>query len=250
MPLENLCAVVLSAGEGRRLRPLTLLRPKALCPVGNTALLDHALRRVRNVTDDIAVNAYWLAGQVVEHLAGRVQVSVEPASLGTAGAIGNLKDWIDGRPVLVHNADAFLPAGLTELLDGWSGEHSRLLVKQVAGPADFGPLRYVGAALLPASTAASLPAEPSGLYETLWGNEHSDGFLEFARYEGEFVDCGTPDDYLAANMLVSGGETVIGAGAVVNGQAERCVLWPGTIVNEGEHLVDAIRASDAITVQC
>ena len=54
----GLCAVVLAAGEGRRLRPLTELLPKALCPVGNVALLDHALRRVGGLgPGDVAVNA-------------------------------------------------------------------------------------------------------------------------------------------------------------------------------------------------
>ena len=45
----DLVGVVLAAGEGRRLRPLTDLRPKPLCPVGNRALLDLALERVRPV---------------------------------------------------------------------------------------------------------------------------------------------------------------------------------------------------------
>ena len=42
----EVCAVVLAAGEGRRLRPLTESRPKALCPVGNVPLLDRALAAV------------------------------------------------------------------------------------------------------------------------------------------------------------------------------------------------------------
>ena len=42
----DVAAVILAAGEGRRLRPLTDRLPKALCPVGNTALLDLALERV------------------------------------------------------------------------------------------------------------------------------------------------------------------------------------------------------------
>ncbi|HEU4350181.1 MAG TPA: sugar phosphate nucleotidyltransferase, partial [Actinoplanes sp.] len=52
---QGVCAVILAAGEGRRLRPLTERLPKALCPVGNLPLLDHALRRVDGL--DVAVNA-------------------------------------------------------------------------------------------------------------------------------------------------------------------------------------------------
>jgi MurNAc alpha-1-phosphate uridylyltransferase len=47
--MTELCAIVLAAGAGTRLRPLTLLRPKALCPVGNRPLLDRALELVASV---------------------------------------------------------------------------------------------------------------------------------------------------------------------------------------------------------
>ncbi|HKY66707.1 MAG TPA: sugar phosphate nucleotidyltransferase, partial [Acidimicrobiales bacterium] len=46
----DVCALVLAAGEGRRLRPLTWLRPKPLCPVGGRALVDLALDRARTAT--------------------------------------------------------------------------------------------------------------------------------------------------------------------------------------------------------
>ena len=97
--LDGICAVVLAAGEGQRLRPLTALVPKALCPVGNVALLDRALRRVDGLgLSAVAVNAAYLAEQVVAHVGDRAHLSVEPdGPLGTAGGIGNLKDWIAGQ---------------------------------------------------------------------------------------------------------------------------------------------------------
>ena len=52
-----LCAVILAAGVGARLRPLTDIRPKALCPVGNVPLLDRALDSVRPYAADVAVAA-------------------------------------------------------------------------------------------------------------------------------------------------------------------------------------------------
>ena len=55
------CVVVLAAGEGQRLRPLTDVLPKALCPVGNVALLDRALTRIGGLGlsggSQVAVNA-------------------------------------------------------------------------------------------------------------------------------------------------------------------------------------------------
>lgn len=109
----EVCAVVLAAGEGTRLRPLTERLPKALCPVGNVPLLDRALHRLAGLglvgTDRVAVNACYLGDQVVDHVGDRAHLSVEPGDpLGTAGGVANLRDWIAGRGVLVGNADAYL----------------------------------------------------------------------------------------------------------------------------------------------
>jgi MurNAc alpha-1-phosphate uridylyltransferase len=110
--VSDLCAVVLAAGEGQRLRPLTARVPKALCPVGNVPLLDHALARVARLgfadPATVAVNASYLGDQVVAHVGGRAHVSPEDHPLGTSGGVAKLRTWIDGRGVLVGNADAYL----------------------------------------------------------------------------------------------------------------------------------------------
>ena len=80
---------------------------------------------------------------------------------------------------------------------------------------------------------ARLTAEPAGLYEACWRPEVDAGRAELVPYDGTFVDCGTPADYLAANLHQSGGATVVGAGAVVAGTAERCVVWPGLSCRSG-----------------
>jgi NDP-sugar pyrophosphorylase family protein len=68
---SSLVAVVLAAGGGTRLRPLTSLIPKALCPVNNVPLVDLAFRRVGEVTREIAVNIHHFRELMEEHLAGR-----------------------------------------------------------------------------------------------------------------------------------------------------------------------------------
>src|SRR5688500_9646540 len=111
---DSVAGVVLAAGAGTRLRPLTLLRPKALCPVGDRPLVDHALDRVHRVTSDVAASAPRGLDQMRAHLDGLVHLSVEqPEALGTAGALGLLRPWIAGRAVLVTNADAWLSADLS-----------------------------------------------------------------------------------------------------------------------------------------
>jgi N-acetyl-alpha-D-muramate 1-phosphate uridylyltransferase len=259
------CAVILAAGEGRRLRPLTAGTPKALCPVGNIPLLDRALARVSALgLEHVAVNACYLGEQVVGHVGDRAHLSVEPGEpLGTAGGIGNLKPWIDGRAALVGNADAYLAgAGIEAILDGWDGQSVRLL--GVPGPPnEFGDARFAGFSLLPWDVVAALDAVPSDLVRTTWRPAERAGRLEIIRYDGTYLDTGTPRDYLAANLHAAGEgslvapdakvtgsveRAVIGSGARIEGDVVRGVVWPGGHVAPGERLVDAIRVGRALTV--
>ena len=146
----SLAAVVLAAGEGRRLRPLTLRRPKPLCPVGNVALLDHALSRVGALGVPLAVNVHHGREQLERHLADRpdVHVSIEAdRALGTAGALGHLREWLDGRDAVVVNADTWCAAVLSRHLDGL-GPRAGAAGGRGRRPS-FGPRTRVIASLLP-----------------------------------------------------------------------------------------------------
>ncbi|MCX5066455.1 sugar phosphate nucleotidyltransferase [Micromonospora lupini] len=278
VPAE-LCAVVLAAGEGTRLRPLTARVPKALCPVGNVALLDRALARLAGLglsgPARVAVNACYLADQVVTHVDDRAHLSVEPGDpLGTAGGVANLRDWIDGRPVLVGNADAYLadaatPPGpdVAALLDGWDGTSVRLLGQPAADPTAPGTFAghcFTGFSLLPWRLVRDLPVTFSDLVRAVWRPAEAAGALEVVPYPGTFYDTGTPADYLAANLHAAAGgalvdpsatvtgscvESVVGAGARVDGDVRRTVVWPGALVRDGERLHDVIRFGDDCTVQ-
>jgi NDP-sugar pyrophosphorylase family protein len=270
--------VVLAAGEGTRLRPLTERVPKALCPVGNVPLLDRALGRLAGLglrgPARVAVNACYLADQVVAHVGNRAHLSVEPDEpLGTAGGVANLRDWIDGRPVLVGNADAYLadptaPPGpdIAALLDGWDGERVRLLGQPAAdptAPGTFAGHHFTGFSLLPWRLIRDLPVVFADLVRAVWRPAEAAGALEVVAYPGTFYDTGTPADYLAANLhaagdgsLVAGDATVtgrctrsvVGGAATVRGDVHRTVVWPGATVYAGERLHDVIRAGNGCTV--
>jgi NDP-sugar pyrophosphorylase family protein len=264
----EICAVVLAAGEGQRLRPLTDRVPKALCPVGNVPLLDLALAWVAALgltgPDNVAVNACYLAGQVVAAVGDRAYLSVEPGPrpLGTSGGVAALRDWVAGRGVLVGNSDAYLAGGdLAPLLDGWDGRTTRLLGVPAAKP-EFGSHRFAGFSLLPWHRVANLPeptdpAEPTDLVRTIWRPAEAAGELTVIEYAGTYLDTGTPRDYLAANLHAAGTggllvapdaivtgtveQAVIGAGARVDGHVTRTVVWPGGYVGRDEHLIDMVR---------
>jgi NDP-sugar pyrophosphorylase family protein len=245
---DSIAGVVLAAGAGDRLRPLTRLRPKVLCPVGDALLVDHALARFDGVTTSVAVNVHHHRDQLEAHLYGRVHLSVEePVALGTAGALGALREWVDGRSCLVANGDTWCPTSMDALVDGWDGERIRVLSPT---PGPFGPKSAVAGALLPWSDVVALTPAPAGLYEASWGAAAEAGRVEVVALANgaPCIDCGTPAAYLAANLTWSGGESVIGAGAVVDGSVERSVVWPGAVVRRGERLVGAVRAHTRMTV--
>ncbi|MDQ4149689.1 MAG: NTP transferase domain-containing protein [Actinomycetota bacterium] len=244
-------AVVLSAGFGKRLRPITDFYPKALVPVANRPLLDWALERAQRVANDVAVNVHAGRDAMIAHLrARRVHVSIEePEALGTAGALGALKGWLGGEGCLVLNVDAFCPDPLDRLVAGWSGESVRLLVTYDHARPDFEDMwRFAGASLLPARWIEKLEARPAGLYEVCWRRELAEGSLELVPSTSIFIDCGAPGDLLAANLTASGGQSVIAADAVVEGSVHQSLVLPGGRVGPAEQLVRAIRLPSGETL--
>lgn len=247
--------VVLAAGLGTRLRPLTELVPKPLCPVAGVPLVDLALDRLRPHVEALAVNVHHHRDQMVAHLQcaepDAHRSIEEPVALGTAGALGQLRDWIAGRPTIVHNADAWFPPDLDlrGFVAGWDGERVRLLVVPARGDArpDFGDgTVFAGISCNPWPVVAPLRPEPSGLWEAAW--RHAD--LDLVVHEGPWFDTGTPSTYLAANLAANGGRSVIALDADVDPTAtiERSLVWPGATVAAHERLVEQIRAPGPITV--
>lgn len=198
----TLAALVLAAGRGDRLRPLTDETPKPLLDVGGTTLLEAALARVATVVpltpEHVAVNAHWLAGQIVAAVGGRAHVSVEePDALGTAGAVGALREWLAGRDVLIANGDAWFggPVDVRRFLDEWDRTRPRLLVVADRERPDFEQRwRFAGLSLLPGETAAALEPVPSGLYEAVWRHPP----IELVPTDVEAIDCGTPEELARA----------------------------------------------------
>lgn len=246
---------MLAAGAGTRLAPLTRVLPKPLCPVAGVALVDHAIERVEGSATRVAVNVHHGREQLLAHLHDRtvagsdLHASIEEAEgLGTAGAVGHLRPWLDGQDLLVVNGDTWCPGDLRPIVRGWDRERVRVVVLGGPGPARLEPRSQIVGSLLPWSVAAELDPEPSGLYEVCWAPRAASGELDVVGWEGPLVDCATPRDYLDANLAATGGEGYVDPEADVEGEVLRSVVWPGARVAAAERLVEGIRASDAVTV--
>ena len=104
-------ALILAAGLGKRLRPLTLKRPKALIPVVNVPVLEKNIHylKAHGITE-IMVNTHYLHEQIEKHISNKefgipVHTIFEPHILGTGGAIKNISDFWGMEPFFIMNAD-------------------------------------------------------------------------------------------------------------------------------------------------
>lgn len=116
-------AMILAAGFGTRLSPLTLTLPKAMMPVGNRPVIDRVIEYLKwNGVDEIIVNAHHFSNRIVSYLAGgerfglQIEVRVEPEILGTGGGLKNVEDFWGEEPFIVMNSDILVDLDLSEAL--------------------------------------------------------------------------------------------------------------------------------------
>ena len=118
--------MVLAAGLGTRMRPLTASLPKPLVPVGGRTLLDHALDRLGEAGVDLAVvNVHWRAEQVRAHVARRLEGGAAPrveisdecgGLLDSGGGVARALPLLGPDPFYVLNSDVMWIEGLTSTL--------------------------------------------------------------------------------------------------------------------------------------
>ena len=104
-------AMILAAGLGTRLLPITAQKPKPLLPVSGAPVLERVIRSLEKAgVDGIAVNTHHLADQISAWLAGRkssvpLVESFEPRILGSGGGVKKMEDFLRPDPFIVVNAD-------------------------------------------------------------------------------------------------------------------------------------------------
>lgn len=104
--------MLLAAGLGTRLRPITDTLPKPLVPVAGIPLIERIIANARaeGATRFVA-NAHYRADQILAHFGGLLKVSREDELLGTGGGVKRALPMLASDPILVMNTDAFWPAG-------------------------------------------------------------------------------------------------------------------------------------------
>jgi len=110
-------AMILAAGRGERMLPLTKTMPKPLIPVGGRSMLERTLERltahgVRNVV----VNAHYLGEQIAARLGGRAHVVHEEALLDTGGSVKNALSLLGDGPFFIVNGDGLWSDGSQPML--------------------------------------------------------------------------------------------------------------------------------------
>ncbi|MCP9452053.1 MAG: NDP-sugar synthase [Nitrospira sp.] len=116
-------AMILAAGFGTRLRPLTEQMPKPLLPIGGVPLIVWNLLLLRrHGFRDVVINLHYL-GSMIEQALGdgsrfglRITYSKERTILGTGGGIKHAEPYFDGEPVLVLNGDTLVELDLDALI--------------------------------------------------------------------------------------------------------------------------------------
>lgn len=231
---SDLGVMVLAAGLGTRLRPLTLELPKPLVWLGDRPQIDHVLALLAEQgVARVVLNTHHLpeawteAWRAAQPLA--VELVHEPEILGTGGGIANARDRLGAGEVLIYNGDIVAPIAIAALsarraesgaeavlvcgprLDVGRGtvgvdEAGRVVrLRAFRGGEERYSLDYAGIALLGPRLVQALPRPESSATVCLVG----DGFLPaLARgqvltttsLDAPFIDVGTKDELLHANL--------------------------------------------------
>jgi MurNAc alpha-1-phosphate uridylyltransferase len=230
-------AMVMAAGLGKRMRPLTATKPKPLVEVAGKALLDHVLDRLRAAgVKNVVVNVHYLADALQAHLkrtADGLNVTISDERsllLETGGGLVQAQSMIDCDPFLAVNSDNLWvdgPADTLKLLAShWDGSKMDALLLLVPlaratnhrGIGDFhmdrsgrlrrrgrsrvAPFVYTGIQMV---SKALLRDAPSGPFSTnlLWDRAIEEGRCFGAVHQGLWFDVGNPEAIRATEQVLA-----------------------------------------------
>lgn len=230
-PAPVTTAMVLAAGLGQRMRPLTLTLPKPLVRIDGRTMLDHALDRLEEAgIENAVVNVHHLADLVERHLRDRARPRITISDergllLETGGGVRAALPLLGPAPFLVLNSDSLWIEGaesnIVRLVQAWDPGRMDILLLLAStatslgydGRGDFSmdpqgvlqrrrerevsPFVYAGVAILKPELFAATPAGAFSL-NLLFDRAIDAGRLFGLRFEGEWLHVGTPASIPAA----------------------------------------------------
>jgi MurNAc alpha-1-phosphate uridylyltransferase len=228
-------AMVLAAGLGTRMRPLTDKIPKPLVPVAGKPLIDHVLDRLADAgVARAVVNVHYMAEQIEQHLAYRTRPQIVISDergllLGTGGGVARALPqlghapffhinsdtiWIDGvQPNLARLAETFDPDTMDALLllaptagsIGYAGRGDFAMAPDGRlskhAEQEIAPFVYAGAAILSPVLFSDAPSGEFSL-TALFDRAAEAGRLHGLRLEGLWMHVGTPEAVAAAEKAI------------------------------------------------
>jgi len=256
-------AMILAAGFGTRLRPLTDKRPKALMPVANRAILTWCVDYLRNYgCSEIILNAHHHHEQVVDYVRRhpshgvKTEVRVESVILGTGGGIKNVEDFFGRDPFVVMNVDILTDIDLQEAVHrhGSSGALVTLLlhdcapynqievdeegsITDIGETAHSGRLAFTGIHIIDPRVLAVIPAGGFSDIIPCYRNLIRDGepVKAYVSRNHYWRDIGSVTQYMEANRDFAARPFLIGEGCRIDPSArleEWAVIGDGCRVEE------------------
>jgi MurNAc alpha-1-phosphate uridylyltransferase len=207
-------AMILAAGHGKRMRPLTDTIPKPLLPVGGKPLIQYHIERlVAAGIAEIVVNTAWLGEQIEDFLGDGerfgvgIRLSREGEPLETAGGIQRALPMLGDAPFLVVNGDIWIDYPFARLIEAdFSGVLAHLVLVPnppqhpegdftlhgdgTVGHGEAGRYTFAGVSVLAPELFAGLAAGPRQLAPLL--RAQAPGAVRGELYEGTWFDIGTP----------------------------------------------------------
>ncbi|NIQ01707.1 MAG: NTP transferase domain-containing protein [Nitrospinaceae bacterium] len=142
-------AMILAAGFGTRLRPLTLQVPKPMVPILNRPILEHTIHLLRSHgINEITINLHHLPEVITDHFGDgsdfgvKLNWSHEPEILGTAGGIKKAQPFLEGETFLVINSDVVVDIDLSKIISDHKARGSALtlVVREGDSPEQCDPI--------------------------------------------------------------------------------------------------------------
>lgn len=226
-------AMILCAGFGTRMRPLTDVHPKPLVPVQGRAIVDYIFDHLAAANIfDVAVNGHYLSDQMKKHVQGKkdfkILFSHEAEILETGGGVVKVLDHFGDDPFFVINGDAFWVDGEKNifqiLADGLDDQKDVVLGlvphADVGGDYDLnvdGTLQwrgdkeragydYMGVHVMRPRLLRGLDVHQFSL-KKIWDQQEQKQKLYGVVYDGDWYHLSTPDDILKTeNILNNGGQ--------------------------------------------